>query len=103
MKMKKLLAPVLLATLVPIFVSSCKASLCERKDRWLETHCTSGATDVTWSPDPNCAAKTETCNQAQLRQFEGYVECLEASRECSLEVMNACASQFPGGVNLFCS
>ena len=103
MKMKTLLGLVFLAILAPIFISSCKASLCERKDRWLERNCTSGATDVTWSPDPTCEAKTETCNQAQLKQFEGYVGCLESQRECSLDSMNACAQQFPGGVNLFCS
>jgi hypothetical protein len=103
MNTKKLLGLVLFAILVPIFAASCKASLCERKDRWLERHCTSGATDVTWSPDPTCEAKTETCNPAQLKQFEGYVRCLEASKECSLDVMNACGQQFPGGVNLFCS
>jgi hypothetical protein len=103
MKMKKLLVPIFLALFAPTLITSCKASLCERKDRWLERHCTSGATDVTWSPDPTCEAKVETCNQAQLKQFEGYVRCLESSKECSLDVMSACGQQFPGGVNLFCS
>ena len=101
--MKKLLALLFLSALAPICIASCKSSLCERKDRWLERNCTSGATDVTWSPDPTCEAKVETCNAAQMRQFEGYVRCLEASKVCSLDVMNSCGQQFPGGVNLFCS
>jgi hypothetical protein len=91
----------LLALFIPIIFAGCKASLCERKDRWLARNCAGG--DVTWSPDDTCEAKVETCNRAQLAQFEGYVKCLESSRECSLDVMGRCGQQYPGGVNLFCA
>lgn len=101
MKARTVVTTLLLALMAALYLTGCRASLCERKERWLERNCAGG--DVTWSPDPTCEAKVETCNRAQLEQFKGYVSCLESSRECSLDVMSRCGQQYPGGVNLFCS
>ncbi len=80
--------------------SACAASLCERKDKYLQTYCVGG--DVTYHLDASCEAKVERCGPGQLAQLEGYVTCLEQKQMCSLDVMNDCAQRFPGGVNLSC-
>jgi hypothetical protein len=97
--MKKLIFAL---TLISMFaLSACAANFCERKEKWLASHCVGG--DVTWSPDPTCEAALENCNEGQIAQANAYVACLEAQNVCSLDVMGACAQQHPGGVNLQCA
>ncbi|MBI2377006.1 MAG: hypothetical protein HYV07_23600 [Deltaproteobacteria bacterium] len=76
------------------------ANLCARKDKFFQKTC--GSTSVSYRPDPTCEAKIENCSDVHLAQLEGYVKCLEATNECSLEAIGKCGQMYPGGVNLMC-
>src|SRR5262245_22173367 len=76
------------------------ASICERKDNWLAKNCP--GTDVSSSPDPTCEDRLADCEEGQLAQARGYVECLEKQNQCSMDIMAACQAQFPNGVNVSC-
>lgn len=93
-------AVVLLATGLGLAGCASVPSLCERKARYLTTQC-QGKLSV--APDPYCEQSIKNCGSGHLAQMEGYVACLEAADECSLDVMRNCQEKFPGGVNLSCS
>ncbi|MCA9551655.1 MAG: hypothetical protein KC933_16580 [Myxococcales bacterium] len=91
----------LAATVVaPFVLSACAAGLCERKDTFMRSTCS--GTSMTYHGDPMCERKIAKCNEGQLAQFRGYVECLEAQNVCSMEALASCAEKWPGGVNLAC-
>ena len=81
-------------------MSAC-ANLCQRRDRVLTNLC--DGTAVVFQPDMMCEANLDNCTAGKLRQFEGYVQCVEGMKICSLEAINACAAKYPGGRNLQCS
>jgi hypothetical protein len=84
-----------------LLVSACSGpNACVRKDRWFQSHCT--GTDVAYSPDPNCEFNLDHCSAGQVQQFNSYVACIEQQNSCSLDTLNACQAQYPGGVNLMC-
>ncbi len=91
-----------LATIFSLCVSACSSpSACVRKERWLASHC--AGTDVAWSHDATCEESIKRCDDAHMAQINGYVACLESQSVCSLDTMNACQAQYPGGVNLMCT
>ncbi|MEE2903887.1 MAG: hypothetical protein VYC39_16285 [Myxococcota bacterium] len=90
----------LIACGVIMSMSAC-ANLCQRRDRVLTRMC--DGTGVVFQPDMMCEANLDNCSEGKLRQFEAYVECIEAMNVCSLEAINACASKYPGGRNLQCA
>lgn len=93
-----LLASTMAATLL---LTACGGqNLCQRKHNFMSSRCTGG--DVTYAEDALCENKIKNCNAGQLAQMEGYVACLEAANQCSLDIMARCAEQYPGGVNLYC-
>ncbi len=77
------------------------ANLCARKDRFFQKTC--GGSSVSYSPDPYCENKIDNCSDVQLAQLEGYVRCLEETKECSLEAIGRCGQMYPGGMNLACA
>jgi hypothetical protein len=81
-------------------MSAC-ANLCQRRDRVLTNLC--DGTEVVFQPDMRCEANLDNCTQGKLRQFEGYVLCVESMKICSLDAINACAAKYPGGRNLQCA
>jgi len=97
----KRLAPLVAALAAPLVLSACAANLCERRDNFMRSTC--AGSNVTYGGDPMCEKKIEKCNEGQLAQFRGYIECLEAQKVCSMEVLSACAQKYPGGVNLVCN
>lgn len=96
----KRLAALFALLVAPAFTTSCAASLCERRDAFMRNTC--AGSNVTYTGDPMCERKVKKCNQAQLAQFQGYVQCLESQKVCSMEVLAGCAEKYPGGVNLAC-
>jgi hypothetical protein len=82
-------------------VSGCAANLCQRKENWLENHCS--GTDVTWSHDAMCEDNIDKCDPGHMKQLEGYVMCLESQNSCSLDTIGQCGQSYPGGVNLVCT
>lgn len=90
----------LLLVSASLTLSGCASSLCARKEAWLKNHC--AGTDVTWSHDATCERAIEHCDEGHLAQMQGYVSCLESQNVCSLDTMNQCGQQYPGGVNLSC-
>ena len=80
-------------------MSAC-ANLCQRRDRVLTNLC--DGTAVVFQPDMMCESNLDKCSAGKLRQFEGYVMCVESMKMCSLDAINACAAKFPGGRNLQC-
>lgn len=100
MKLARLAAPIV-ALAAPLVLSACAANLCERRDNFMRSTC--AGSNVTYGGDPMCEKKIEKCSEGQLAQFRGYIECLEASKMCSMEVLAGCAEKWPGGVNLVCN
>jgi hypothetical protein len=98
---KKIVIAIAFAVLAALSISACASSPCARKEKWLASHC--AGTDVAWSHDATCESSIKNCDQGHLAQIEGYVSCLESQNVCSLDTMNACQSQYPGGVNLVCT
>ena len=97
--MKKLLFAM---ALISVFLlSACASNFCQRKEKWLSTHCIGG--DVTWSHDATCEAALEDCDEGHIAQANAYVDCLEKQSVCSQDVIAACGAQYPGGVNLQCA
>ncbi len=91
---------VLICALAAFGLAACAGpGLCERQARVLTTKC---AGRLAVFPNPSCEAQIENCSPGQKAQMDGYVGCLEAARECSLESMRACQERYPGGVNLQC-
>src|SRR5262249_51905172 len=90
------------ASLLAFAASACSGpSACVRKEKWLASHC--AGTDVAWSHDATCEDSIKRCDEAHMAQINGYVACLESQATCSLDTMNACQAQYPGGVNLVCT
>jgi hypothetical protein len=81
--------------------TACAPSICARKDTFFRSTC-SGAS-LSYTGDPMCETYLANCTPAQLAQAEGYVACLEETKQCSAEALSACQAKFPGGVNLMCT
>jgi hypothetical protein len=96
--MKKLVLSIAVSSL--FMLSACAANFCERKEKWFANHCS--GTDVSWSHDATCEAALQNCDEGHIAQANAYVSCLESQNVCSLDTINSCAAQHPGGVNLQC-
>jgi hypothetical protein len=99
--MSSMMRGLLAAFSIASFLSACSGpNACVRKDRWFQSRC--AGTDVAYSPDPNCEFNLEHCDVGHVQQFNSYVSCIESQNVCSLDAINSCQQQFPGGVNLMC-
>jgi len=98
MKIRRIFSLSLVAGVI-LSMSAC-ANLCQRRDTVLTNLC--DGTEVVFQPDMMCESNLDKCTAGKLRQFEGYVMCIESMKVCSLDAINACASKFPGGRNLQC-
>lgn len=75
-------------------------NLCERKVRFFDTQCRGSS--VVGRVPLDCEQNLQRCTPGQKQMLDGYISCLEASGQCSLDVMRACQERFPGAVNLLC-
>lgn len=79
--------------------SSACANLCQRKETFFKTKCAG----VLAYSDPTCEMNLDRCNDQQTASMEGYVSCLEALPQCSMDAIASCGERYPGGVNLMCT
>jgi hypothetical protein len=89
-----------LAAAITASAAGCAANACQRRAKYFSETCR--GTGIVYNGDYLCETNLKNCNDAQKREFEAYVACLEANPVCSAENNARCAEQYPQGVNLQC-